>query len=341
MTTQTPVRKIVSLRTINDILPIPNADAIEVAKVGGWNVIVKKGDFKAGDQAIYCEIDSAIPIDNKDFAFLAGRNEKEIDGKIFHILRSMKMRGVISQGLLLPLSVLPADTDPNANLAETLGIKKYEPPVPAELAGQIRGSYPTHFAPKTDAERVQNLGEHIDKINNTEWVATLKIDGTSTTLWNEEDGLHVASRNWELKPDEKLTAVQIAQRENFDEVPPGFIIQAEVFGEGIQKNRTRIQGTDLKVFSVWKDGTSLPREEWPTWALDRAVPILDIQCAETIEGIIDQADNLKVTGLKTVDGSSPQAEGIVFHNATGEALDWLGGRPGFKSINNKWLLKNG
>jgi RNA ligase, DRB0094 family len=106
---QEDIRKLVTIKTIDDILPIENADKIEVAVVGGWRVVVKKGEFQVGDNAVYFEIDSFLPADKGHFDFLVERSSKTVkgpDGQEHkgHVLRTIRLRGVISQGLLMPVS---------------------------------------------------------------------------------------------------------------------------------------------------------------------------------------------------------------------------------------------
>lgn len=151
-------RKLASIRIIKDLLPIEGADRIELAVVDGWRVIVKKGEFEVGQKCIYCEIDSFLP-EKEEYEFLRKSSFKtHNDGTKGFRLRSIKLRGVISQGLLLPYTTGEVGDD----LTESLGIKLFEAPVPACLQGDVRGMFPG-FIKKTDEERC--LSE--DSIINT------------------------------------------------------------------------------------------------------------------------------------------------------------------------------
>jgi RNA ligase (TIGR02306 family) len=164
-------RKLASIRRINEILPIEGADLIEIAVVGGWYVIVKKGEYVANDLAVYFEIDSWIPYELAPF-LSNGKEPREYNGVKGERLRSKKMRGVVSQGLLLKtdqlvFAVETKSIGPNssavlkienldyegADLTEILGIQKWEKPLPSQLQGVAKGNFPTHICPKTDAER--------------------------------------------------------------------------------------------------------------------------------------------------------------------------------------------
>lgn len=96
-------RKLVTIRTIDAIGPIEGADAIEVATIGGWNVVVKKNEVKAGDKVFYFEIDSFLPDGNPAWQFLVDKQGRTFEGRLGHRLRTVKLRGTTSQGLVLRL----------------------------------------------------------------------------------------------------------------------------------------------------------------------------------------------------------------------------------------------
>lgn len=176
-------RKLVTVRQVSDVRPIEGADAIVVATIEGWDVVTKKGDFMPGDQCLYFEIDSFLPDGNPAWQFLVDKQPKIFEGVKGHKLRTIKLRGQVSQGLALPLSALPGEgatsiagiimnleaeamnagqvfTLRDVDFAPFLGIKKYEAPLPAQLQGQAEGLFPS-FIQKTDQERCQNLGGKI------------------------------------------------------------------------------------------------------------------------------------------------------------------------------------
>jgi RNA ligase (TIGR02306 family) len=217
------MRKLASIRQVIDIQPIEGADFIEVITVDGWKLVAKKGEFAINDYCMYFEIDSLLPISDERFAFLSTRSIKDVEGVNYHRLKSMKLKGQISQGLALPISqfkdevglanvlqlvsssALPRNAQFNSDdflekdYSGVLNIIKYEPPV--KISGNMRivGSFPTHLVPKTDEERIQNLFNKY-KQNGTftkyNWRVSEKLDGTSfSCLLNEEDEFIVCSRN--------------------------------------------------------------------------------------------------------------------------------------------------
>lgn len=333
------VRKLVSFKIIEKIKPIENADAIELVCFGGWQVVVKKDEFKVGDKVIYFEIDSLLPKGVEQFAFLVDKSSKkalnekgnEVEG---HVLKTIRLRGAISQGLVLS----PKDFDKELNTQEDLekyfynelGVFKYEKPIPLDSA--IIGNYPS-FTPKTDSERVQNLSDEIlHKLKEKgPWIATEKVDGTSSTWWRDENGtIHVASRNYEIALTKDSVHFHLIKKYKLDEIlEPNEIIKGEIVGEGIQKNPLKIQGKKLLIFEWISPYRELPKE-----LEELKVKEYDLPFPETVEEAVAQA-----YGLKSLLNPNVQAEGIVWWNKEKELFEELDFRPNFKAINNKYLLK--
>ena len=159
------MRRLASIQTVNAVEPIPNADAIEKIRVLGWWVVAKKGEHKPGDKVVYCEIDSLLP-ERPEFEFLRASSFKpaQTDAAGAAILpagfriKTVKLRGQVSQGICFPLSILPpgAPTEEGADVTDLLGVRKWEPPLPVGMGGKVKGRFPG-FLPKTDETRVQVL----------------------------------------------------------------------------------------------------------------------------------------------------------------------------------------
>ena len=176
------MRKLASIRKILDIRPIVGADVIEVATVGNWNVVVNKNTFNVGDDVVYFEIDSFLPI-REEFEFLRKNSYKKLsdDSEGFR-LRTIKLRNQVSQGLILPLSILNGvDTTHSGiwcdgdDVTEYLGVVKYDPPLPAEMNGLAIGNFPS-FIQKTDEERLQNLTLEYENFKQFKYLASEKVD---------------------------------------------------------------------------------------------------------------------------------------------------------------------
>jgi RNA ligase (TIGR02306 family) len=208
---------------IDAINPIEGADQIEVAQIGGWKVVVKKGEYTAGSLAVYCEIDSFIPHSIAPFLTKPGQFPKvynEVEGQR---LRTIRLRGQISQGLLLSMSVRGSDGlvvgalfTEGDDVTDFLGIQKWEPPQEFRAAN-AKGSFP-YFIPKTDQERIQNLSRSLEKWNaeNHQWQVTEKIDGSSMTVFYKDGEVGVCSRNLELKDDGTSTFWETAKSEGLE-----------------------------------------------------------------------------------------------------------------------------
>jgi len=241
-------RKLASIRIIKEIKPIESADSIEVCKVDGWHCVIKKDEFKVGDMVIYCEIDSLMPHTDERFEFLRPRRYR---------VRTIKLRGQISQGLILPVSYLPDISliYEGMDVTEILGITKYEPPIPAHLMGHIKGNFPTHLVPKTDEERVQNLQELLDEYNNHSISYTEKLDGSSHTSILFDGEFRICSRNMELLETEDNAYWKVARLEKVEEklrkINKNIAIQGEMIGFGIQGNKYALKSIELWVYNVY------------------------------------------------------------------------------------------
>lgn len=182
-------RQLARVVKIDQVIKHPNADSLDLCKVGGWQVVAKLGEFKAGELAIYFEIDSWIPVELAPF-LIKGSEPHEYNGVYGERLRTIKLRKELSQGLLLPLSILnnvPSSygfafgVPEGEDLTEVLGIQKWERPLSANLRGMAKGNFPS-FLRKTDKERIQNL--KFDRYQDLVCEVTEKLDGCvkGTTL---------------------------------------------------------------------------------------------------------------------------------------------------------------
>lgn len=252
-------RKLATIETILDIQPIPDADAIEVITVRGWTVVVKKEDnYKIGDKVVYFEVDSWIPHELAPF-LCKTKEPKEFEGIPGERLRTIKLRGQLSQGLVLDPHKLfnhefANQVEIGTDVTELLNIKLWERPLPAQLSGQVKGSFPS-FIPKTDQERIQNLKNYFNKYPDLEFEITEKLDGSSCTIYNKDGDFGVCSRNLDLAEDMNNSFWKMAHRYCLKEVLTGLkinvAIQGELIGEGIQGNKYKLKDQDLRVFDIY------------------------------------------------------------------------------------------
>jgi RNA ligase (TIGR02306 family) len=342
------VRRLATIEEISAINPIADADAIVRSRVRGWDVVTRLDEFSVGDRCVYVEVDSFIPTSDERFEFLAKRGiRKDATDKEGYVLKTAKLRGVYSQGLALSISLFPefADLPIGANVTEQLGIIVWEPKIAEELIGFVKGMRPS-WIPSTDENRLQNISE-ILSAESTQWVATEKIDGMSTTIYvdGQSGETGVCTRNLDLieTPEATLWAMtaKLDLHGNISRTWPTqrVAIQGETFGEGIQGNPLKLRGRHFAAFTLRVDGSELPRGEWPTWLLAISVPIHDdLTFPSDLESALSAVESLKSK-------LSPEcaAEGIVWRALEYAVVKDQSGslhRASFKVISNKYLLKH-
>lgn len=347
-------RKLASIRNVNEIRPIEGADKIELALVDGWQCVVKKDEFKPGDPGVYFEIDSYLPIEER-YEFLRKSSYKKIPDQLqgqraegFR-LKTVKLRGQISQGLILPLDLFPElkTTAAGTDVTEMLNVELYEPPVPANLAGQVRGKLPG-FLKKTDEERIQNLPEYFTQYKDMAFECTEKIDGSSMTVYYTADDLGVCSRNLNLKEDEANTLWKVTNElelhKLLKELNKNMALQGEIAGEGIQKNPLKIKGQHFFLFNAWDidKREHLPPEERMEifHFLEKRVPIKHVPVISPAMKVFEEyktmGELLDFAVGKSLLNKDVHREGVVF-----KSLESIGREiVSFKAISNKYLLKH-
>lgn len=342
-----PRRALATVETITEIGPIADADAIVRARVRGWDVVVKLDEFTVGDPCVYFEVDTLLEVADPRFEFLAPRGVRtDGDGAYGHVLKTARLRGQYSQGLALPLSAFPelADAKPGDDVTDLLPLVKWDPPIPAEIAGAVRGPRPSWIA-KTDEERVQNLAEvlHTDV---SDWLPTEKIDGTSTTFFvDPQTGVDgVCTREWDLLPNDKTLWRLARELEIHDLLRVAFpgqrvAVQGETYGFGIQGNPLQLKDQRWSAFNLRVGDHDVPRAYWPLWLLDMSVPVRDdIVFPATVDDALTS-----VEGLASLVNPARPAEGVVWRSATREFARCADGRlvrASYKVVSNRYLLKH-
>ena len=337
------MRKLASIQKIKALEPIQDADAIEKATVLGWQLVVKKNEFKVGDLCVYCEIDSQFP-DKPEFEFLKPRGMR---------IRTIRLRGQISQGICFPLSILPDDfeIEEDKDCTTILEIIKYEPPIPACLNGKVKGNFPS-FIPKTDETRIQVLQDLLDVCKDEVCFVTEKLDGSSVTYFLKDKEFGVCSRNLELLEDEDNSLWKVARALDIENklksLNGNFALQGELIGEGVQGNKYRLKGQTAYFFNLFNiDTYEYETNEKLQATLQqlalKMVPVIanDFVLTNDIETLVDHS-KIKSTLNKDV-----WAEGIVirpiandkYKNMSNNLLN--SGRISFKAINPEFLLKHG
>lgn len=354
------MRKLASIKQISAIHPIEGKDRIGLAAVDGWEVIVQKADYQPGDLCVFCEIDSVLP-EKPEFEFLRSKNFR---------IRTMKMAGVISQGICFPLSILPPKKHGayvlDEDVTNIIGVTQYEPTQDKEPAAPAKkkrrwlmrfkwyralqkkpsrkGGFPS-FISKTDETRVQNIPHIVE--DKRPWVATEKIDGQSGTFalvrhrrpWPLKDRYEyiVCSRNLRLPRPDNSSYWKVSERYQIENVLRNMLGPSgrdwiAIQGECIAPN---VQGNKYK---VREPDLYVFNLIYPTGRLPSPVAksIIENHGMKFVP-ILDEGFILPDTVNEVLEAAHGQSaigdtlrEGIVFRS--------LDGKQSFKAVSPEFLL---
>lgn len=346
------MRKLASIRVISELKPIEGADFLQLAIVDGWQCVVRKGEFKVGQKVVYFEIDSWVPYLFAPFLMKDGKI-RTFNGVEGDRIRTIKLRGQLSQGLVIPI---PLDVEKAGLLAEgddvteLLGVQKYERELPASLQGMAKGSFPS-FIRKTDQERIQNMKRNFEKWKeeNVWFEVTTKLDGSSMTVYCKDGQTGVCSRNLELKveenPDNTFVKTMIdrnihtALKKYCESSNSNLALQGELMGPGIQGNREGFTSFKFFLYDIYDIDQQKyvdPVERMliyvdlvDNFGMDiEHVPVVNLMTLEqfdSIEEVLSFAEGESI--------NNKVREGIVFKSEDGQIS--------FKAISNTFLLKGG
>lgn len=265
--------------TVATVSKHPNADNLDILTFEevSWVCVEATGKRQPGHKVVYIPIDAKVNTKRSEFAFLAPR--AKADG--WHRIKTIKLRGNISQGLVVDLPRLAwyhylrvwfGDSS-KIDASRYLDIHKYEPPAEKIFAPNAKGNFPGEFQ-KSDAERYQNYNRAIEPYLHDTWYATTKIDGTSLTVFYlagrpESDCVGVCSRNQELKElcepagihygfsldvywkaAHRYNLLEIVKKIAYNEGYTGVAIQGELAGPGIQKNPLGLSEIQFFAFDI-------------------------------------------------------------------------------------------
>jgi RNA ligase (TIGR02306 family) len=349
-------RKLASVRVISAVHPIEGADRIVQYQVDGWKVIGQKDQYKVGDLVIYLEIDSFVPHELAPFLTREGKEPKEFNGIKGENLKTIKLKGALSQGLLLPRQVALdkiGEIEEDQDVTELLGIQLWEPPVklnkhgkPIENRQARKGGFPLDI-PKSDQERIQNCTKHFERYKKYTWEITEKLDGSSMTVYAKENDQGVCSRNINLKGPgmegqegfEPNNFWKVALRDNLIEKIKStgryLAFQGELIGPGIQGNPYKLEDHFFYLYNIWDITNQVwlsPEERFELTLLHNIdilhVPLLatdySFKDEETIDSLLLLAEGPSVLNNQV------EREGLVFKSNNQ--------RESFKVISNRYLF---
>ena len=331
------MRSLVTIQKVKSIAAIQDSDFLELACIIGWQCVVKKGEFKEGDLGVYFEVDSFLPVDERyEFLRASSFRDNVDNGQGFRI-KTMKMRGQLSQGLLIPLDKFPelADCTEGADVTEKLNVKKWYIPETANAGGSIIGERP-YGIPASDEIRIQSALELLEELKGKPYYITTKMDGTSGIVYYIDEKIGCCSRNKEIKDEQDALywtpVYKYGLKEKLAKYGKNIVLTGEICGPGIQRNKLRLAEIEWYVFDV-KDG-----ESNRYMAYDDAVKL----CAELgiktvpLEERGEAFDYSLETLLEKARGKYPSGldkEGIVVRDSNSPKA------VSFKVLNNDALLK--
>lgn len=348
-------RKLATIQEIKTTFSIFGADLIEGIsfKDIGWKCVAKKGEFSPGDKCVYFEIDSFLPVEEK-YEFLRASSFRTMyTGHQGFRLKTIQLKGQVSQGLALPISLFPEfkELEVGTDVTTETGVIKYE--LDPEGGLDAIGAFPG-FIEKSDQIRIQTLLEYFDLYQDLEFEETMKLDGQSITLSCFEKDLKICGRNLELKQQIKTTPWRLVLDKNLDiilkEYNKDIALQFELMGPKIQGNREKMVENELFLFNIYdirKSRFFKPDERYEIFeelaervkslsGLElKHTPILNkkvkiFQECKDLDALLERANDKSI--------SHAIREGNVY-----KSLDYVLNERivQFKVINNQFLLKGG
>ena len=357
------MRKLASIKQVGQLFPIEGRDKIELAMIDGWSVIVKKDEFKTGDQCVYIEIDSVLP-EKEEFELLRSKSFR---------IKTMKMAGVVSQGICFPISILPnGNYKLEQDVTDVIGVHQYEKTMDSDAAPKDKkatfAKYPKwlmkinpfrnwlyrrdhreakgfpSFISKTDETRIQNVPWMLQ--NKEPFVATEKIDGQSGTFalvkkrkWFKDTYEYiVCSRNLRLWQKGTQSYWSVSDRYGIESILRRMMtrldvewiaIQGECVAPNVQGNKYKVEKPDLYVFNLilpsGRVGSLEAKRIVEEYGL-KFVPIIEATATlpDTVQEILEYAHGQSAIG-------DTLREGIVFRSQDG--------KQSFKAVDPLFLIK--
>ncbi len=355
--------KLSSVQKIIDLQPIEGADKIEVATVLGWQVVVKKGEYKIGDLCAYIQIDTIVP-DVPEYEFMRERKFR---------VKTIKLRKQLSQGLIVPLPGKMSNWKVDEDLTESMGIKKYEKPDnnPLEryekprmpkvwykklvcqfkynylykafpkLQRLSRSPFPKHLVSITDEERIQNTPKTLELYRGKKFVVSYKLDGSSITIIHSKSfgksKFRICSRRFELH-DKTNDWYRVFKSTNFNfEIlklvehfkTNDIIVQGEAIGK-FNGNHHNLQSEQIRLFNIYVNGKRLNQLEFSEVCKSMQIPYCPVYRVTELNHTLQEI--LKESEIQDVINPHVPAEGLVWR--------CIEDNMSFKVINNNYLLKH-
>jgi RNA ligase (TIGR02306 family) len=258
--------KLATIERIHSINPHPNPEVerLEIGKVKNWPVVIPKGEYSNGDLVVFIQIDSIVPKENPAFAFMERQKYR---------VWNARFKGAPSSGLVMKLRDFNFTTEGNPHLqvnegddvTEIIGVTKYEKPLDLSLNGEARGNFPTNLIPITDEDNINNYVNALHELDGMDVYITVKADGSSCTVINDNGVIRVCSRRLEQKEGTgfwKIIEQYDLANKMLDKKFTNIAIQCECVGPKLNGNRMGLTQPEIRVFNVRNIATG----EWFSWS---------------------------------------------------------------------------
>ena len=326
--------KLAYIETIHSILPHPNPEVLrlECAKIKEWPVVVSKGEFKNGDKVVFIEIDSIVPA-TETFKFMERQKYR---------VWNARFKGAPSSGLVQSLSILPSgEYNIGDDVADILGVLKYERPETFINNGETKGGFPTSLISISDELNLLSYPEALLELDGREIVITQKVDGSSTTFIYNNSEFDACSRRLKLKENQGFPwqmANQYDLKNKLNNLNKNVAIQAESIGTGLNGNRLELKDRQIKVFRA-KDLDTRNLYSWDE--LNNLCIILNIPIVTLIDRFvfdknIHNVEYFRNLADKQLYPNNKAAEGIVISPVVPFYSNSLGKSWSLKIINQNY-----
>jgi RNA ligase (TIGR02306 family) len=308
-----------SIQKIENIQPIADADRLESVGVKGWTCVVPKGQFNIGDYCVYIEIDTIVP------GSFVDKEEPSI------LVRSLKLRGTLSQGLVLPIGKFPQckDLPIGTDVSELLGVTHFEKNTEGKEPN-YKDVFP-RFMPKTDEPMIQSIPEKIQELTGQPYYISIKYNGCSSTFYNFNEKFGVCSRKSELYETDSCPFWNVAKKHDLSKILPcNIAIQGETCGPNISKNRMGLTDYELRVFNVFdiKKGIKFHYDAMISYLQGLNIPMVSvIDVGNSFNYTLEQLKQLAISTRYR----DQKVEGLVIRSQDQKIS--------FKMLNSEYLLK--
>lgn len=349
-----------SVQKVLSVTKHPNADTLSICTVLGWQCIIKLDQFKENDLVGYIMIDTVVP-EKDEFEFLRDKKFR---------VRTIKLRGELSQGLVIPLP--EGKWKEGDDLTDIIGVKKYEKPDNnpireskpkrptkfwprlkydfkyhylyrwfPKLRNKTRSVFPKHLVPITDEERIQNIPKVLEQYKGKDFIASYKLDGSSITIIHEKNFLgksvyRICSRRFELH-DKNNDWYKVFDSTNFknhiDKLVTIFGNNIIVQGEAIGSfngNHHNLKSNEIRLFNIYVDGKRINQKDFIDICETHQIP----HCPWYWVGQLNFTLPEILQFAQIPDPINPKVpvEGLVFRSCDDSNISW-------KVVNNNYLLK--